>query len=389
MLIAYVGDFHNHGMGVFSNGTPLVYLLSKMVEIERIDLYLPRQNQTVERTYLNKKIRLIYTYDKERPNTVIGLLKIDWSSYDVVIINFYSTAFRESILSTIAIFSLPIYLKYRCKKKAKVIYHNSVFTNEFKKLGYDTIKYCFMASVLKVAEALMFLTSETYMPLKIYGDRIRKRVRGSQIKHYDLKSLEGITTAFINNVQDLDSLTKKRIGGVNHPPNILIHGHFGPQKDIETPLSALDSLRRQGYKFRLTLSGSANTAFQSHLSKFESAISKYKGVIDNRIEHVEEWQILDLFMQSDIVILPYNSPGGHSGVLETAMFYRCRIICYDFPEFREQASDYPEIWFTTKDKLLTTLVGLLHSSDQNPRVVHVKAMIENASTSIRRNLMEL
>jgi hypothetical protein len=45
---------------------------------------------------------------------------------------------------------------------------------------------------------------------------------------------------------------------------------------------------------------------------------------------------MKIFLKANLLLLPYNIPGGHSGVLEQAIFFEVPTIAIDFPEYREQ-----------------------------------------------------
>ena len=78
--------------------------------------------------------------------------------------------------------------------------------------------------------------------------------------------------------------------------------------------------------------------------------------------YVKEKNIIDIFIKADIILLPYNVPGGHSGVLEQSIFFEVPTIAFDFPEYREQALGNPIIKLVRPEELGEILIAMLNST---------------------------
>ena len=116
-----------------------------------------------------------------------------------------------------------------------------------------------------------------------------------------------------------------------------MHGSWGPQKNIELGLSALKRLKKEGVKFKLVISGGLNRHFPDYEEKFNDLLHFYSDVIDEYLGPVTEKDVMNIFLNANLLLLPYNAPGGLSGVLEHAIFFEVPTIAIDFPEYREQA----------------------------------------------------
>ncbi len=46
---------------------------------------------------------------------------------------------------------------------------------------------------------------------------------------------------------------------------------------------------------------------------------------------------MGLFLNADLLLLPYNAAGGYSAVLDQAMFFDLPTVAIDFPEYIEQS----------------------------------------------------
>ncbi|EQD31707.1 glycosyl transferase, group 1, partial [mine drainage metagenome] len=161
---------------------------------------------------------------------------------------------------------------------------------------------------------------------------------------------------------------------------------WGPQKNIELALSTLKRLKKEGFKFRLVLSGKTNLKFPGYIKYFNELVVRYSEIIDEHLNYVEEKEILQLFLRTDLVLVPYNTPGGHSGVLETAITFDNDSIVLDFPEYQEQAKDIDFVTICKASEFYDKLkqrVELL----QDHKLIKIRPKIEIAKSHVERILI--
>ena len=334
MKIAYVGDFLNHGKALVPAGTSIVLLLSMMEEVESIDVYCPVQNERIEPITLPPKIRVIETYRYDKALSLMKLLRIKRYSYDKVIFNLLPTAFGNSSITNAFGICIPIILaKLLGMHNIEIVYHNSVFTNDIRKLGYTSIYDRFRSGILKIIEASIFKNIPTFVLLRIYKDRIHRALKNDKVRYLNAEYLEAVATVFLNHMQEKDVILLERDKKI---PTVLLHGSWGPQKNIDLGIETLDRIRKDGLSFNLIITGGINHHFPGYEKHFMEILDRYnfsgsyKGPVTER-------EIFPLFTTSDLLLLPYNTPGGHSGVLEQAKFFEVPTIAIDFPEYKEQA----------------------------------------------------
>ena len=335
MRIAYVGNFLNHGSSLVTVGTAIVYMLAEFEDVEEIDVYCHLPNDRKEEDYVPNKVNIFPIYDSRKPISTLNLYSVDWKKYDSVIFNLLPTVFGRSSMMNLIGLLVPIVMSKLGHKNIKVIYHNSTITNDIEKLGYNSAKDRIRSLVLSRIEKMMFLTVPTFFPVNLYVDRVRTRVKGARVGYVNLRYFEGLPTIFINKKNDLESIEKP--SKPDNKKDLLLHGYWGPQKNLELALSSLMKLRNEGMGFHLILSGKVNNNFQSYKHEFKNIVEKYSSIIDERIEYVSEKDIMPLFLKTDLVIIPYNTPGGHSGVLETAVTLENNVVCITHPEYIEQS----------------------------------------------------
>ena len=384
MHIAYVGNFHNFGNSSASITTAMVYLMSELKEVESIDVFCAYPNTKMEETFVPDKVKIIPTYNSRNSLSTLNLYRVKWKKYDMVIFNILPTAFgKSSLLNMIGLLS-PYILTKMGNRNIRIVYHNSTFTNDVERLGYNSPMDRIRKIVLSTIELRMFKSVPVYMPLKIYVNKILSKNKKAQVKYIDMKYFDAVPTIYINSLSRNNFIEKDK----NQNKTILLYGYWGPQKNLELALKNLMKLRSEGIKFHLTLSGGINTNFPGYLNHFNELAKKYSNVIDERRGYVSEKDILKLFLCSDIVVIPYHVPGGRSGVLNTAISFDTRVICIRHPEFEEQASGINGVILTDPDHFYDDLkINLEREHDHNGKIsIDISAEIMQATESVRQLL---
>ncbi len=341
LTIAYVGNFLNHGTSLAQYGTGLVYLISNLDNVSKLDVICPLKSNNEEDLNL-KKVTIMETYDYKKPLTMLRIIKLLYSSkYSLIIFNMNSTSFGESSISNFFGIISPLILKRIFKKNILVIYHSSVLTNDVEKLGYNSLYDKLRKSVLKYLETSIFKHIQTFVTLQLYKDMIDQKIKNNKVKAIKIKYIEAIPTILLNQLEN-KNINVSRKDKIDKPI-ILLYGYWGPQKDLEFALNTLSKIREEGCEFYLIISGGINNHFKDYKKKYDELVEKYKGIIKELDGFVVERNILNLFTSVDLLILSYNTPGGFSAVLDIANTFDLPVIGIDFPEYREQAKDQKNV----------------------------------------------
>jgi len=354
MRIAYVGDLINHGKSLQTFGTSVVILLSLLEEVDSIDVFCPEENKEVEKFELPKKVRLYEFYRYDNSISILRLLKIRWYDYDAVIFNMLPTGFGNGTLSNAFALIIPITLRIIFRQSnIKVIYHNSIFTNDIQTLGYNSAFDRIRSFFLRIVERTLFKNIDTFVLINLYKQKIDNSIGNNKVHVLNVRYLDAIATFYLNKVMNAELVESKK----TDIPTIIMHGSWGPQKNIELGLMALREFAMGGGKFRLVISGGINHHFPEYKRKFQELLHSYSDVINEYLGPVTEKDIMKIFLAASLLILPYNTPGGHSAVLEQAIFFEVPTIAIDFPEYREQAMGHKNIVLTKSDKLNGELIN--------------------------------
>lgn len=380
MKIAYVGDFINHGKSLQTFGTSIVILLSLLENVDSIDVFCPNVNQDTEEFDLPPKVKIRELYRYDDTTSILRLLKIPWKNYSIVVFDMLPTGFGNGTIANASALLVPILLvKFLRQKNIKMIYHNSVLTNDIKTLGYNSSLDGIRSFFLGIVEKSLFKNLDTFVLLDLYKKRIDEYLGKNRVRVLKSRYLEAITSLYINKVMNSEYLQIDKAG----IPTILMHGAWGPQKNIEVGLSELKKLKEEGTEFKLVISGGFNQHFPEYKKKFNELLLSYSDIISEYIGIIDERMIMKLFLESDLVILPYKTPGGHSGVLEQAIFFEVPTIAMDFPEYREQAKGFPNVRLVSPELIKPEVLGILSSRKKKSKIIIHQKIYEIAKSQVR------
>ena len=274
------------------------------------------------------KIEPIWEYD-DIPSlirTLFLLLRMG-KKFDVIFFNLILTSFGRRKLSNAVGLLIPPLLSILAHKKPVVYVHNLVETQDIRKLGYGNAHVSKLFA--RVLERLLFGTTNIILPLDSQRKTI-ERIYETKVDQALFVGVEGILTLKnyirVNNRSTLYNLGKIRI---------LLFGAWGPQKDVVSILRMLKTLTLRVTNLHVIVAGSINQNFPEYRKKLSRTFMELDPGIFSFIENPEEELVPELFINSDILILPYNAAGGYSAVMNVARLYCVKILAYDIEELRE------------------------------------------------------
>ena len=177
----------------------------------------------------------------------------------------------------------------------------------------------------------------------------------------------------------------------NPEHRILAFGKWGTYKRLELLIEAFAQLAERLPNAKLVIAGSNHPMTPGYV---ESVRERWK---DNpHIEfhgYIPEDKIADLFINSSVLVLPYTSAGGPSGVAHQACEYAVPILASDLPDFRDMGdsgqiamdffeSENPDSLAEALERLLTDPVRQIEMAEQNFAVALRMTMQEVVSTYV-------
>ncbi|MBX3082885.1 MAG: glycosyltransferase [Anaerolineae bacterium] len=147
---------------------------------------------------------------------------------------------------------------------------------------------------------------------------------------------------------------------------LMTFGKFGTYKRVETLIEAYATLRESGTTCKLVIAGSDSPNSPGYL---EEVRQRYLHVPDITFTgYVAEDEVPRLFNDSQIVVLPYNSTTGSSGVLHQAGSYGKPVVMPRIGDLAEltDSEGFGAVYFTPDDvqSMAASIKALLDDPDQ-------------------------
>lgn len=123
----------------------------------------------------------------------------------------------------------------------------------------------------------------------------------------------------------------------NNGQDILFFTTLAPYKGLEILLAAYESLKPEFPKMRLMIAGANHTRFPEYAKDLKT---KFNDTFDiHWLGQISEERVIELFRQTNVVILPYTASTGSSSVLTQAATWGRAIIASDLIEHQNIAAE--------------------------------------------------
>ena len=282
-------------------------------------------------------------------------------SVDGFLFNTYVTAFGRSAAANVMGLLIPTSLALMTRKPVVTYMHNLLETQDAVQLGYRPSFWqrwgvrLLETLLLRTTVVVVLLESQQATVSRIFGVLPRKILIPFTMPFGLIASMQG---------PPADSSIL-----LDSPARILLLGNWGPQKDLPGVLRALMVARGQGGRFTVSITGAIN----AHFPEYRTVIERIKSTMDPTWFHflggVPESELLNVVLNHDLVILPYNATGGYSGAMSVSAYCEVGIIAYDLPQLRESARELgiDPVFVAKDDTAALTEEILLFCSDVRAR----------------------
>jgi glycosyltransferase involved in cell wall biosynthesis len=123
----------------------------------------------------------------------------------------------------------------------------------------------------------------------------------------------------------------------NPHQRILAFGKWGTYKRLELLIESFAKVHERIPEARLVIAGSNHPKAPGYV---ESVAERFRdSPFISFMGYVAEEQIPDLFRTASVMVMPYSSATGTSGVAHLACEYGLPVICADIPDFRQMGDD--------------------------------------------------
>lgn len=365
-VIGYVGTVAG-GQALGQWGSGWVLTAAGLPQVKEIDVFCPSppRDSSGEALSYPSNVKITTAYRLDETFSLWGLLlRLRAWQGDLLVFSSNTTAYGRRTIPNVVGLALPVLARRLLRRRTVLVYHSSVLTSDVERLGYTSRFDRLREWGAALAEKWVFGLVPTYVLLELYRERVAARSPRTRVGLFTNEYLEAVPTIYLNGLERASDLPA--IGARSKPSTVLLHGFWGPQKDLEGALRTLRGVRAHGLEFQLVLSGSANPHFPEYESRLSALCEEYRELISRREPHPSEARMASLLAESDVLLLPYHASGGQSGVMEMASAFDLPTVCIDFPEYREKARTKPNVILVAPEGMGPALEGLLRRDAPAP-----------------------
>ena len=278
-------------------------------------------------------VQLIPCWKHDDPVSLILALKtllVHSSRLDVFLFNTYLTAFGRRAVTNVTGLLVPPILALLTRKQVLVYMHNFLETQDIAQLGYRPSRLSRWG--VQLLERFLLRTTRVVVPLKSQKDTI------SRVLHIVPYWVPIPFAEPVGMLAAQGNPPTKSSVPLDAPTKILLLGSWGPQKDLAGALEAIIAARALGGQFTLSITGLINTHFPEYQAEVDRVAASMGTDLFQFLGSVPESELLQVILDHDLVILPYNATGGYSGAMSLTAYCGLGVIAYDLPQMRETAS---------------------------------------------------
>jgi glycosyltransferase involved in cell wall biosynthesis len=114
---------------------------------------------------------------------------------------------------------------------------------------------------------------------------------------------------------------------IPEPLRIMVFGHLSPTKDIETVVEAFEQVKMSVPDAELVVAGDSHPGFPDHREELEAEYGDRPGVTFHG--YVEDDEMDEMWTQTSVVVMPYRTCTGVSGVFQLAKTYGTAVVSSD------------------------------------------------------------
>jgi glycosyltransferase involved in cell wall biosynthesis len=298
-----------------------------------------------------KDFSVIRCWSPDRPASTLRLLaKLRELNPDVVWFNLLFSTFGTNPLNAFAGLSIPV-LTRLTGRYTHVTLHHLMDTMDLKDLG---VRFPVAYRLAGAVATRMLLLSNSVSVLMPRYQKILSERYGGQNVHVRAHGILAHSPKYPD---------FSRRGNPEH--RILAFGKWGTYKRLELMIAAFRQISARLSNVRLVIAGSNHPQAAGYVESVKKRYSSHPGI--EFTGYVEEDQVENLFQSASVMVMPYSSSTGCSGVAHLACAYGVPVVCANLEDFRQMADeeDLAIEFYRPGDPehLAERLIGLLRSPE--------------------------
>ena len=254
-----------------------------------------------------------------RFNSYFSFFKVLWTLLkdrpDAVLFNMQFVKFGDKKAVAALGLMIPMFARF-FGLSTIVLMHNLIEQVDLTRAGFSSNKW-----MIKFYNFVGSFLTRCLLKSNIFAVTIQKYVDTLRQK-YKCKNVVLIP----HGTFDLPEITDFSIP--SGTKKILAFGKFGTYKRVERLIEAIELIRKNNHEdIELVIAGTDSPNTPGYLQRVKSQYAHVEGIIYTG--YVEEDQVPRLFMESAIVVFPYTSTTGSSGVLHQAGSFGKAVVLPD------------------------------------------------------------
>lgn len=313
LTISVISSFPPNRGRLSEYGESLVAELAKKRSIGKIRVYADVADGGRTRE-VGEKVMVDRVWRPDHVPSILGiLLHLLRHKPDVAHFNVHFQSFGRKRVPNFVGLSLPLLCR-ALRIPSVVSIHNLGERVNLKVLG---ITPSFLNRLgIRVTTKLITLASAVTVTVRSYVEGVRARYRCA-----NLTFVPHGTTVYHG----------LKAPPVNPHKRVLMFGHMGPSKGLPIILEVAERLGKTHEEFRLVVAGQDHPNFPHYMERF-------KDIAPPNVEfrgYIPEDRLPELFQSAYLVVLPYLTATGTSGVFHLTCGFGKPIIASNLPETRE------------------------------------------------------
>lgn len=275
---------------------------------------------------------------------------------DVVLFNIQFASFAGSRIAGAFGLLSPMLVKYMSRIPTVVLLHNIMETVDLSSAGFGGSNLMELVTRKAGEWATRAILSADLVALTIpkYVEILNEKYKAKNV--------------FLAPHGAFDDVPEPDFSDSNNGKlNIMTFGKFGTYKKVEPLIEAFSKLKesQREQELELVIAGSDSPNVKGYLENVKHQYSNIDGI--TYTGYVAEEDVPRLFQESDVVVFPYTSTTGSSGVLHQAGSFGCAAVLPNFGDFAEiiKEEGYTGVFFEPNDvDSLTEAIETLLSSPE-------------------------
>lgn len=264
----------------------------------------------------NSKIEVLRVWKADDPVSILGiLLHVLKLKPDVVHFNMHFRSYGRTRVASFAGFSL-VFLSRMFGLRTMVLLHNLGEKVDLEKLK---IKPSLLNKIgILVATRLILSASSIVVIVPSYAQFLKKRYEHKGIR-YIPHGASAYTPLQVNH--------KEKV--------ILMFGNVAPSKGFQIMFQAYEKIVKERKDVKLVIAGDSHPNFPGYLSELKKSAPPHVDFLG----YLQEEDLANVFSAADVVVLPYLTATGTSGVFHLACGFGRPVVASDLPEIKEMVDD--------------------------------------------------